>query len=162
MPLRSDWSTELCPVRRSLDVLGDPWVLLIMRDVLHGNGRFEGLRDNLGISEAVLSRRLRAMVEAGLLTRVDYTRTGRTRQRYVATEAGADLLPLLQQLAIWAEKHTQTPAGGGHMAIIHETCGNETTRAEVCSACDEPLHPQDITWVKPWLDAGHRLRAAGQ
>src|SRR5690348_4196033 len=113
MPLRSDWSAELCPVRRSLDVLGDPWVLLIARDVLHGNGRFDGLRKNLGISEAVLSRRLRSMVEAGLLTTVDYTRGGRTRQRYVATEAGADLLPLLQQLAIWAEKHTATPAGGG-------------------------------------------------
>ncbi|WP_278257819.1 hypothetical protein [Nocardioides convexus] len=41
MPLRSDWSTEHCPIRRSLDVLGDPWILLIVRDVLHGNGRFE-------------------------------------------------------------------------------------------------------------------------
>ena len=161
MPLRSDWSTELCPVRRSLDVLGDPWVLLIIRDVLHGNGRFDGLRANLGISEAVLSRRLRSMVEAGLLATVDYTSGGRTRQRYVATVAGADLLPLLQQLAIWAEKHTSTPAGGGHMALIHEVCGQETTRAEACSACGEPLCPEDMTWVKPWLDASHRLRAAG-
>lgn len=161
MALRSDWSTELCPVRRSLDVLGDPWVLLIVRDVLHGNGRFDGLRDNLGISEAVLSRRLRSMVEAGLLTTVDYTRAGRTRQRYVATEAGADLLPLLQQLAIWAEKHTAMPAGGGHMALIHETCGRETTRAEVCSACGEPLRSEEMTWVKPWFEVNRRLRAAG-
>jgi DNA-binding HxlR family transcriptional regulator len=162
MPLRSDWSTELCPVRRSLDVLGDPWVLLIIRDVLHGNGRFDGLRDNLGISEAVLSRRLHSMVEAGLLTTVDYTRGGRTRQRYVATEAGADLLPLLHQLAIWAEKHTTTPTGGSHMALFHESCGNETTRAETCSACGQALRPEDMTWVKPWRDASHRLRAAGQ
>jgi len=162
MPLRSDWSTELCPVRRSLDVLGDPWSLLIMRDVLHGNGRFDALRDNLRISEALLSRRLRSMVDAGLLSTVDYPRGGRTRQRYVATEAGADLLPLLQQLAIWAEKHTATPAGGAHMAIIHEACGHETSRAETCSACGRPLHPEDVTWVKPWLDASHRLRAAGR
>ena len=161
MALRSDWSNELCPVRRSLDVLGDPWVLLIVRDVLHGNGRFDGLRKNLGISEAVLSRRLQAMVEAGLLTTVDYTRGGRTRQRYVATEAGADLLPLLQQLAIWAEKHTAMPPGGGHMALIHETCGQETTRAEVCSGCGEPLRPEDMTWAKPWFEANHRLRPAG-
>ncbi len=161
MPLRSDWSTELCPVRRSLDVLGDPWVLLIVRDVLHGNGRFDGLRDNLGISEAVLSRRLRAMVEAGLLATTDYARDGRTRHRYVATEAAADLLPVLQQLAIWAEKHTSTPPGGGHMALIHETCGQETTRAETCSACGEPLHAEDMSWVKPWMDTSHRLQAAG-
>ena len=57
MALRSDWSQEFCPVKRSLDVLGDPWVLLIVRDVLHGRGRFDQLRENLGISEAVLSRR---------------------------------------------------------------------------------------------------------
>lgn len=162
MPLRSDWSTDLCPVRRSLDVLGDPWVLVIMRDVLHGNGRFDGLRDNLGISEAVLSRRLRSMVQEGLLGTVDYTRGGRTRQRYVATEAGADLLPLLHQLAFWAEKHTSTPAQGAHMTILHEPCGQETTRAETCSACGRPLRPEEVTWVKPWLGAGHRLRAAGE
>lgn len=161
MPLRSDWSTEYCPIRRSLDVLGDPWVLLIVRDVLHGSGRFEQLRDNLGISEAVLSRRLRVMRAAGLLDTVDYERGGRTRQRYVATEAAADLLPLLQQLAIWGERHTHEPVGGGHMALIHETCGQETTDAGTCSACGEPLRCQDMTWVKPWLEARHRLRAPG-
>lgn len=161
MPLRSDWSGEPCPVRRSLDVLGDPWVLLIMRDVLHGNGRFDALRDNLGISEAVLSRRLRTMREAGLLSTVDYTRAGRTRQRYVATDAGADLLPVLQQLALWGERHTTTPPDGDHMALVHESCGEETTRAETCSACGEPLRPEDMTWVKPWLGARHRLRGAG-
>ena len=57
MPLRSDWSEAQCPIRRSLDVLGDPWVLLIIRDALHGRGRFDALRESLGVSEAVLSRR---------------------------------------------------------------------------------------------------------
>jgi DNA-binding HxlR family transcriptional regulator len=160
MPLRSDWSEEPCPIRRSLDVLGDPWVMLIVRDVLQGDGRFESLRDNLRISEAVLSRRLRAMVDAGLLTTVDYTGGGRTRQRYVATAAAADLLPVLQQLALWGERHTAMPAGGGHMALIHEVCGQETMRAETCSACGGRLQPEDMTWVKPWLHASHRLHAA--
>ncbi len=160
MALRSDWSAEFCPVRRSLDVVGDPWILLIVRDVLHGNGRFDGLRDNLGISEAVLSRRLRAMVEAGLLTKVDYEREGRTRQKYAATEAAADLLPVLHHLAMWAEKYTDMPAGGDHMALVHEPCGHETTRAETCSSCGEPLRPEDMTWVKPWLDSRHRLQPA--
>ena len=58
MALRSDLSERLCLVARAVDVLGDPWVLLIIRDVLHGNGRFGHLRDSLGVSEAVLSRRL--------------------------------------------------------------------------------------------------------
>lgn len=161
MPLRSDWSDEFCPIRRSLDVLGDPWVLVIVRDALHGRGRFDQLRKSLGISEAVLSRRLRAMVDAGLLARADYTDGVRTRRGYVATAAAADLLPVLQQLAIWGEKHTATPAGGGHMAMVHEACGNETTRGETCSACGEALVPEQMVWVKPWKGTRDTLVPAG-
>ncbi|WP_166968584.1 winged helix-turn-helix transcriptional regulator [Brevibacterium atlanticum] len=162
MALRSDWSEALCPIGRSLDVLGDPWVLLIVRDVLHGRGRFDELHAGLGISEAVLSRRLQAMREAGLLTKVDYSDGPRTRQAYAATEAAADLLPILQQLALWAEKHTATPAGGGHMALIHESCGAETTQAAVCSACGEPLVPDQMSWDKPWKGTRERLQGAAQ
>lgn len=161
MPLRSDWSDEFCPIKRSLDVLGDPWVLLIIRDMLHGRGRFDQLRDNLRISEAVLSRRLHAMVEAGLLTRVEYHDGRRTRQGYAATEAATELLPILQQLAIWGERHTTMPDGGAHMPIIHEVCGNETTQGQVCSSCGELLTAEQMTWVKPWKDARDRLQPAG-
>lgn len=161
MPLRSDWSEEFCPIRRSLDVLGDPWVLLIIRDVLHGRGRFDRLRENLGISEAVLSRRLHTMVEAGLLTRVDYDDGSRVRQGYAATDAAAELLPVLQQLAIWGERHTAMPAGGAHMAMIHEGCGGETEQGGVCSSCGAVLVPEEMTWVKPWKDARDRLQPVG-
>lgn len=161
MPLRSDWSDELCPIRRSLDVLGDPWVLLIVRDVLHGRGRFDSLRDNLRISEAVLSRRLRSMVEAGLLQRVDYRDGGRTRQGYAATQAAVDLLPVLQQLAIWSERYTEMPHAGAHMALIHEVCAKETTQAETCSHCGETLRSEDMSWLKPWKNARDRLQPAG-
>jgi len=161
MPLRSDWSGEFCPIRRALDVLGDPWVLLIIRDVLHGRGRFDTLRDNLRISEAVLARRLAAMVEAGLLDRADYQDGNRTRQGYVATQAAAELLPVLQQLAIWGEKHTALPDGGAHMAMIHNACGRETTQGQVCSECGRLLASEDMTWVKPWKDARDRLQPAG-
>lgn len=161
MPLRSDWSAELCPIRRSLDVLGDPWVLLIIRDALHGRGRFEWLRDNLGISEPVLSRRLSAMVEAGLLVRVDYQDGPRTRQGYAATDAAAELLPILQGLAVWGERHTRMPEDGGHMALIHEACGAETDNGAVCSGCGAALVPEQMTWVKPWKNARDRLQPAG-
>ncbi|WP_347355109.1 helix-turn-helix domain-containing protein [Intrasporangium sp.] len=161
MPLRSDWSGEFCPIRRSLDVLGDGWVLLIVRDVLQGKGRFDELRESLGISEAVLSRRLHAMLDAGLLVRVDYHRGGRTRQGYAATEAAAELLPILQQLAVWGERHTRMPPGGGHMAMVHDACGNETTQGQTCSACGQVLVPDQMTWVKPWKNARDTLVPAG-
>lgn len=53
------------------------------------------------------------------------------------------------------------PAGGGHMAMIHRTCGKETTRGEVCSACGEALVAEDMTWVKPWKNARDALVPAG-
>lgn len=161
MPLRSDWSSEQCPIRRSLDVLGDPWVLLIIRDALHGRGRFDSLRDNLRISEAVLSRRLSGMVAAGLLTRVNYQDGPRVRQGYAATEAAAELLPVLQHLAIWAERHTPMPEDSAHMSLVHESCGEETTDGGVCSNCGEQLLPEDMIWVKPWKGARDALVAPG-
>ncbi len=161
MPLRSDWSEELCPIRRSLDILGDPWVLLVVRDVLQGSTRFDQLREGLGISEPVLARRLRAMVEAGLLVRTDYADGARIRQGYAATEAAADLLPILQQLAVWGERHTALPEGGGHMAMIHEACGAETTQGQVCSGCGELLRPEEMTWVKTWKGVRTPLVPAG-
>jgi DNA-binding HxlR family transcriptional regulator len=161
MPLRSDWSDELCPIRRSLDVLGDPWVLLIVRDVLQGVSRFDDLRDSLRIADSVLSRRLRAMVEAGLLSRVEYADAARTRHAYVATQAAADLLPILQQLLIWGEKHTVLPDGGGPMIMVHAPCGSETSRSEVCSACGTMLVAEDMIWDKTWKGSRSHLVAPG-
>lgn len=161
MPLRSDWSEEFCPIKRSLNVLGDPWVLLILRDVLQGHGRFDYLRDNLRISEAVLSRRLRSMVEADLLVRVDYQDGARTRQGYAATESATELLPVLQELILWGERNTTMPAAGAHMSMIHDACGQETFQARVCSSCGEELRTEDMTWVKPWKDARDKLQPAG-
>ncbi|MDA3147704.1 helix-turn-helix transcriptional regulator [Leucobacter sp. UCMA 4100] len=161
MALRSDWSGEACPIRRAVDVVGDPWVLLIVGEVLHGNGRFEQLRGTLGISEAVLSRRLKMMVETGLLTKVDYDDAGRVRQGYAATEAASDLLPIVQQLALWGEKHTGAPTGGTPIVMVHRSCGQETTRAEVCSACGETLVAEQMRWINPSDNTGRDLVGPG-
>jgi DNA-binding HxlR family transcriptional regulator len=160
MPLRSDWSEELCPVRRGLDVLGDPWIMLIMRDVLHGRSRFEQIRDSIGISDAVLSRRLRLLVDEALLEKVEYRADRRTHHEYRPTEAGADLLPIMQAVSIWAEKHTPMPEGGAHMALIHESCGAETTSADTCSSCGEALRPGEMSWDKPWKSTREHLVGA--
>jgi hypothetical protein len=119
------------------------------------------LRDNLRISEAVLSRRLSGMLDAGLLARAPYQDGARTRYGYVATEAAAELLPVLQQLAVWGEKHTAMPDGGEHMQMIHERCGGETTQGQTCSNCGELLTSDQMVWVKPWKDARDRLQPAG-
>ena len=72
MPLRSDWSEATCPIARSLDVVGDPWVVLVLREALTGSTRFEQFRGALGVADNVLSRRLAGDGRGGLLTRAPY------------------------------------------------------------------------------------------
>ena len=88
MSVRTPLSNEVCPVARSLDILGDPWTLLILREVFAGNRRFESLKDELRIADTVLSKRLQRLVEAGLLNRSPYGGSVRPRVEYLLTEAG--------------------------------------------------------------------------
>lgn len=150
MPLRSDWSGNLCPMARSLDVLGDPWLMLIVREALTGATRYEQFRSALGMSDNVLAARLRAMVEAGLFERVPYRGEQRTHDEYLLTEAGADLLPVVHALFQWGERHTTAPGGGGRVRVVHRPCGQTTDRPDVCSHCGAELRPEEVAWVRPW------------
>jgi DNA-binding HxlR family transcriptional regulator len=154
VPLRSDWSSDRCPIARSLDVVGDPWVLLILRQAFSGVRRYEDFRVEVGAADNVLSRRLRGLVDAGLLDRSPYADGARTRYEYVLTEAGADLLPLLNQLTLWGEKHRPHSE---HMWVVHIGCGAVSESAERCSACGEPLTPEQVSWRKTWRDDDVRL-----
>ncbi len=146
MPLRSDWSEATCPVARSLDVVGDPWVLLMLREALTGATRFEQFRA-LGCADNVLSRRLATMVEAGLLARSPYRDGGRTREEYLLTDAGRDLLPVVHALAQWGERHR--PRATGRLDVVHDACGQVTHSADTCSHCHVPVGPQDVSWRRP-------------
>jgi DNA-binding HxlR family transcriptional regulator len=105
VPLRSDWSDDACPIARSLDILGDPWTVLILREVFDGNHRFDTIRDSLEIADTVLTKRLRAMVAAGLLEAVPYAGATRPRYDYTLTTAGRDTRPILKALARWGDAH---------------------------------------------------------
>ncbi len=165
MPLRSDWSDHRCPVERSLNVVGDPWVLLVLRQALSGVSRFEGFRADTGAADNVLARRLHDMVEAGLLRREPYRDGNRTRQEYLLTAAGADLLPLLNQLALWGEKHRPHSDPAVHMEVVHLDCGGISTTADLCSACGGPMDPGHVSWRKSWaadeVILGRATTAAG-
>jgi DNA-binding HxlR family transcriptional regulator len=147
VPLRSDWSRASCPIARSLDVVGDPWVMLLLREALTGATRFEQFRSALGCADNVLSRRLAAMVEAGLLERAPYDAGNRTREEYLLTGAGSDLLPVVHALALWGERHR--PADTGRLVVVHEECGKATDSADTCTACGARLTAATVSWQRP-------------
>jgi DNA-binding HxlR family transcriptional regulator len=97
---------ERCPIARSLDVLGEKWTLMIVRDALAGSTRFSQFQQNLGIPREVLTARLGSLVEGGVLERTSYKPDGgRAREEYVLTAAGRDLSLVLLALGGWADRH---------------------------------------------------------
>ena len=160
MPLRSDWTGERCPIARSLEVLGDPWVLLVLRQAFSGVRRFEQFREQLGVADNVLSKRLASLVDAGLLERRPYRDGRRTRQEYVFTEAGADTFPIITALAQWGELHRPHADRSIRMDIVHRSCGHRSDTADICSHCGERLTAETTSWRKSWRQP-HDLELTG-
>jgi len=124
-----------------LDVVGDRWSFLILRDAFYGVRRFEGFRRHLGISRKVLSQRLAGLVEAGLLRRVPTPGSAR-RHEYRLTPKGGDVFPVLLAMMRWGERWAS--AGREWLRLVHRDCGHRTHPAMVCDQCARPLHPNRV------------------
>ncbi|MDO9398400.1 MAG: helix-turn-helix domain-containing protein [Herbiconiux sp.] len=97
---------DRCPIARSLDVLGEKWTLMIVRDALAGSTRFSQFQTSLGVPREVLTARLASLVEGGVLERRAYKPAeGRARDEYVLTESGHELSLVLLALGGWADRH---------------------------------------------------------
>jgi DNA-binding HxlR family transcriptional regulator len=101
---RKRFSESQCPIARSLDRVGEWWSILILRDAFHGLTRFDQFQRSLGIAPNMLTRRLGALVEAGLLERRRY-REHPPRDEYVLTGRGRDFWPVLVLLTEWGNRH---------------------------------------------------------
>lgn len=110
MPQRQDWSSAPCPIARTVNTVGDPWAVRIMCEALMGTRRYDDFRTRLGVADNVLSRRLQQLVEAGALSRSSYRGSQRTHYEYVLTQAGADLVPVLNAMAVWGKSTPKRPA----------------------------------------------------
>jgi DNA-binding HxlR family transcriptional regulator len=129
-----------CPIARSLDVVGEWWTLLIIRDALAGSTRFEEFRQ-IGIADNILSSRLDLLVGEGILERRAYQERP-LRHEYVLTEKGRDLLPVIVGLARWGLRWTDAPDGPPR--LIHTPCGTELGLDFLCAACGETVGPAEI------------------
>jgi len=101
---RTSFGNMQCPIARSLERVGEWWSILILRDAFHGLRRFDEFQENLGIAPNMLARRLKALVEAGLLERRRYNDRP-PRNEYLLTQAGRDFRPVLWALLAWGNKH---------------------------------------------------------
>ena len=105
MTIDYDPSRSLCPIATALDIVGDKWSMVIIRDMLSGKSKFsEFLASPEGIKKNILNQRLKRLVELGLVRRRQYE-SRPPRFEYVLSQAGADLLPVLQELAKWSHRH---------------------------------------------------------
>ncbi|WP_285664771.1 winged helix-turn-helix transcriptional regulator [Actinorhabdospora filicis] len=130
-----------CSLARSLEVMGDWWTPLIVRDVYLGVDRFQDLADDLGISRNLLTARLTALVDNGILTRVPYSERP-PRHRYALTEAGEELVSVLIALTAWGDRW-RAPAEGPPIRFEHH--GHEVRPQVSCGECGEALEPAGIT-----------------
>lgn len=129
-----------CPVARTLDVVGEWWTLLIVRDSLRGARRFEDFKAT-GIADNILSARLKRLVEAGVLERVPY-RERPDRHEYVLTEKGRALGPVVQALRGWGRRWTS--GEDRSPALVHTACGHEPSLAYYCPECDRTATADEV------------------
>ena len=132
-----------CSIARSLDVVGERWALLVVREVALGNRRFVDIRDATGAPPAVLTERLRSLVDVGVLTTRPYREPGaRTREEYALTDAGRELQPVLSALMDWGDRHLAGP-DGPPTVVRHVSCGAPVHARLVCDQGHE-VSPRDV------------------
>ncbi|MER7574968.1 helix-turn-helix domain-containing protein [Streptomyces sp. NPDC126514] len=148
-------STENCPVQCALDLVGEKWTLLILRDAANGVRRFDDFRRHIGLSEAVLSDRLRKLTAAGVLTTVPYREPGsRSRNEYRLTRKGWDLWPVLVALRQWGETYAPDPEGPV-LDLRHADCGAPVRVVVECAEEHAALSPREVS-AKPGPGARRR------
>jgi len=134
---RTSFARMHCSLARGLDLIGDWWSPLIVRDLFLGLARFDELIENLGISRNLLTRRLKLLVGSGIVERKSYRRKP-IRYEYRLTEAGRDLVPAILALTAWGDRWAR-PIEGSPMLFVHKRCGRQFQPQVTCSACGEVI-----------------------
>ncbi len=143
---RTSFAAMQCSLARSLELIGDWWNPLILRDLYLGVSRYDDLAEDLGVSRNLLTTRLAALVVGGLVERRPYQHNP-VRYDYLLTEAGRELAPVLMALTAWGDRWV-TPDGGPPAVFEHAGCGRLFTPTVACSSCGEPITFKDVA-VRP-------------
>jgi DNA-binding HxlR family transcriptional regulator len=139
--LHNDYENQSCSIAGALEVVGERWSLLIVRDILLGLRRFDELQSHLGIARNVLQTRLKRLAEQGVIERVPYQERP-VRHEYRLTEKGLDLWPMIVALMKWGDAYAP-PEGGPAVLIEHRGCGGAVDEHRICEACGAKLKARD-------------------
>jgi len=163
---RFRYSSENCSIRRTLDVVGEKWTLLVLREAFYGVRRFGDFHRALGCARNILSARLNTLVDEGLLRQEPYQDPGRRpRTEYRLTEKGQDLFPALVAIMQWGDRWTADPAGPA-VVVRHRGCHGPVVAESRCTAGHDPLSARDTealpgTGARPANDRGPATALAG-
>ena len=127
---------RICSIARTLDIVGEKWALLAIREVFLGDRRFDEMVRRTGAPRDTLAARLRTLVAAGILERRRYSEHP-ARFEYHLTEAGRDLYPVIATLMRWGDKYLADD--DGPPLVLEHTCGHRLVPQLTCQACGEPL-----------------------
>jgi DNA-binding HxlR family transcriptional regulator len=139
MALRRTYEENVCPIARSLEVIGERWTLLIIRDAFYGVRRFSDFRTHLGIPPAVLTERLKLLVDEEIMT-TELADSG--REEYLLTKKGERLWPTVWSLMSWGNEYYIEK--GLRRPIVHTGCGGRLEASGRCDRCDELVEPRDL------------------
>jgi len=149
---RTSFEDMTCSVAQCLEVVGEWWSLLIVRDAFLGVTRFDDFQARLGISRNILNQRLSRMIDNGVLERVPY-QDHPPRSEYRLTAKGRDLWPVVTAMRQWGDRW-EAP-GGPSLKLRHNACGRVVKAVLVCSHCGESLDARAVTaFAGPGASAG--------
>jgi DNA-binding HxlR family transcriptional regulator len=130
-----------CSIARTLELVGERWTMLVIREAFLGRRRFDELAERLGIARNVLTDRLKRLVEEGVLEKVPYQERPQ-RFEYRLTAKGVDLWPVMVALLQYGDRHYAPH--GPPMRLTHRDCGGELDDRRICKACGEKLQAQHV------------------
>jgi DNA-binding HxlR family transcriptional regulator len=141
---RTDFGDMTCSIARALGILGEPWTLLILRDILLGFTQFDEIREDLGISTNVLSDRLRVLADNEVVERRPYGNHP-NRFEYTLTPKGEDAIPIILALVAWGDRW-EAGKTGPPTHVVHLDCGRPTKAVTHCSECGERIEPARLEY----------------
>lgn len=139
--LQRTYEGQVCSVARTLELIGQRWTILIVREVFRGHRRFDEIQNALGVARNVLASRLDSLVEHGILERRRY-QSQPERYDYWLTEKGIDLWPVLMTMLVWGDKHLADDCPPVY--VEHRDCGGRPDDHLICDRCGEPLHARNV------------------